>query len=71
MPQSNGGQFVGQSSVPQMVVGAIIELKPKSMAKAVRQIDKKGRDATFEAKQNVGKNPHKIKVRPWVENMKR
>jgi hypothetical protein len=54
-----------------MVVEAIIELKPKSTAKAVRQMDKKGRDAIFEAKQNVGKNPHKIKVRPRGENMKR
>jgi hypothetical protein len=53
-----------------MLVVAVIELKPKNMAKAVRQIDKKGKDATFQAKQNVGQNPHKIKVRPRGESMK-
>ncbi len=54
-----------------MLVVAIIELKPKNMAKAVRQIDKKGKNATFQAKQNVGQKPHKIKVRPRGESMKR
>jgi hypothetical protein len=54
VPQPNGGQFVGQSSVPQVLVEAVIEVNPKNMVKTVQQIDQKGKDATFKAKQNVG-----------------
>jgi len=71
VPQPNGSQFVGQSSVPQVFVKAVIKVNPKSMVKTVRQIDQKGKYAIFKAKQNVGQNPHKIKVKPRGESMKK
>ncbi len=46
--------FVGQFNVPQMHVAIVTKVKPKSTAKVMWQTYKKEKEATYEARQNVG-----------------
>jgi len=50
----SGGEFVGQSNVPQMHVAILTKVKPKSMARVMWQTYKKEKEATYEARKNVG-----------------
>jgi len=72
-------QFVGQSSVPptsvthllvvpsnELLINAALvhEMKPDNIARGVWKIEKKEKDAIFEARQIVGQKLHKIVIRP-------
>lgn len=55
---------MGPSSQPQVVVPIVSELKPDSVARTGRRTEKKEKDAACKARQAIGKNLHKIKIKP-------